>query len=247
MGAAAGGPVPGEVGGRAAANPPHQLANMASSGAHPLAQPTGPESGADRMPLRECSRPSHQNARFAPYGERSVEQSVQFRQPGDQVNVEMSMVHRNSRPCGNSGSSFRSDGGAGSHGIGGLGGENSFALVPSAPSSGNPMFGAGAVLPSLQTFRGYQKLVNDILDKTDVEFISGKRIIKRSGWQKLAVAFNVSFELREQNIQRNDQGNVVTATFVEVRYRLIRGSFSSLMSSCSMAPFCAHGGRCDLL
>lgn len=42
----------------------------------------------------------------------------------------------------------------------------------------------------------YQKTINEILERSDVEFVGGKRIVKRSGWRKLAFAFNVSFEMR---------------------------------------------------
>jgi hypothetical protein len=34
-----------------------------------------------------------------------------------------------------------------------------------------------------------------ILDKSDLEYLGGKRMVKRSGWRKLALAFGVSFEV----------------------------------------------------
>jgi hypothetical protein len=57
-------------------------------------------------------------------------------------------------------------------------------------------FLGGAPLPSIQGFLDYQGCVSQILDRSDYETMGGKRIIKRSGYRKLALAFNVSFETR---------------------------------------------------
>ncbi len=71
-------------------------------------------------------------------------------------------------------------------------------------------------LPSIQSFKDYQKLVLEILDRSDVEFLGGKRIVKRSGWRKLALAFQVSFECRSEVIEKDESGNVSYARFCQV-------------------------------
>uniref|UniRef100_A0A7S1DYA4 Uncharacterized protein n=1 Tax=Hemiselmis andersenii TaxID=464988 RepID=A0A7S1DYA4_HEMAN len=85
--------------------------------------------------------------------------------------------------------------------------------------------------PTPDAFQQYQQFVSKVLDKTDVEILGNKRVIKRSGWRKLALAFGVSFELQSEDIVRDQHYNVVSAKFV---YRAIlpNGRFSDGWGSC---------------
>jgi hypothetical protein len=114
------------------------------------------------------------------------------------------------------------------------------------------MLGLNHPLPSIQSFNDYQKLVVEILDKTDMEYLGGKRIIKRSGWRKLALAFSVSFECRSEVIERDDAGNVTFARFCQVVPCLILLKKSSMLTDRSpqraIMPdgrFCDGWGGCD--
>ena len=119
------------------------------------------------------------------------------------------------------------------HVAGVAGSFDSGALVPRVesrlvvqPSTAPGAIGRASVLgqnfplPTIQSFNEYQRLVVEILDKSDMEFLGGKRIIKRSGWRKLALAFSVSFECRSEVIERDDAGNVTFARFCQVCFIL---------------------------
>jgi hypothetical protein len=84
-------------------------------------------------------------------------------------------------------------------------------------------------LPSIQSFRDYQKLVLEILDRSDVEFLGGKRIVKRSGWRKLALAFQVSFECRSEVIEKDESGNVSSARFCQVGLSFLEIQYTFLL------------------
>ena len=61
--------------------------------------------------------------------------------------------------------------------------------------------------------------------------VSGKTFIKKSGWRKLAMAFDISFEIRQCEITHNDQGNVRFASFI-VRGMLPNGRFADAWGVC---------------
>src|SRR3989304_7970298 len=55
----------------------------------------------------------------------------------------------------------------------------------------------------------FQKLKAKLLDKTDVQGIGDKLYVKRSGWRKLALAFNISDELLKAEKEALDAGGFV--------------------------------------
>lgn len=61
---------------------------------------------------------------------------------------------------------------------------------------------------------GYRSLVRALLDESDYQKIGTKSFVKKSGWRKLAVAFNVSTELISSSYQHDDTGRTATATMV---------------------------------
>ena len=53
----------------------------------------------------------------------------------------------------------------------------------------------------------YQQLVTDLLNDNDTVEIKGKRFIRKSGWYKLAVPFNISTEIVEEKSEKlNPEG-----------------------------------------
>eukprot|EP00960_Hanusia_phi_P018832 554889-Hanusia_phi.AAC.6 len=82
------------------------------------------------------------------------------------------------------------------------------------PRNSNNSLSTSSILPLSTAFERsqYQKTINEILERSDVEFVGGKRIVKRSGWRKLAFAFNVSFEMRSEDIERDREGNNTTSS-----------------------------------
>eukprot|EP00281_Chroomonas_sp_CCMP1168_P017553 CAMPEP_0206220732 /NCGR_PEP_ID=MMETSP0047_2-20121206/5036_1 /ASSEMBLY_ACC=CAM_ASM_000192 /TAXON_ID=195065 /ORGANISM="Chroomonas mesostigmatica_cf, Strain CCMP1168" /LENGTH=181 /DNA_ID=CAMNT_0053643415 /DNA_START=15 /DNA_END=561 /DNA_ORIENTATION=+ len=87
------------------------------------------------------------------------------------------------------------------------------------------------VLPPMEEVKEYQKFVLQVLEKSDVEFMGGKRIVKRSGWRKLALTFGVSFELLTEEITRDDNYNVIYAKFTQ-RAILPNGRFADGWGAC---------------
>lgn len=62
-------------------------------------------------------------------------------------------------------------------------------------------------------FKQYQAVCERILTADDYQEYEGKPRKKKSAWRKLATAFNVSTEVVEKEIQRDQSGNVVSAFF----------------------------------
>jgi hypothetical protein len=83
-----------------------------------------------------------------------------------------------------------------------------------------------------QAFKDYQELTKKLLTADDYQNISGKRFVKKSGWRKLAVAFGVTFEIRDHLIERGDDGKVLRAEFI-VRASAPNGRFADGWGLCS--------------
>jgi len=75
----------------------------------------------------------------------------------------------------------------------------------------------GIVLPlvtveeAVQGWKGYLKLCEALLDTSDYATIQGRKFRKKSGWRKLAHAFNVSDTILEKVIRLDDRGRVISA------------------------------------
>ncbi|KNA18785.1 hypothetical protein SOVF_067570 isoform A [Spinacia oleracea] len=82
--------------------------------------------------------------------------------------------------------------------------------------------------PTVSLFKDYQNAAMSILDKSDYTIISGNPFIKKSGWRKIAFYFNVSFEIRDKNIEFDENRNVQRAEFVARAYM----QFSDGWGSC---------------
>ncbi|CAI5968811.1 unnamed protein product [Closterium sp. NIES-65] len=73
--------------------------------------------------------------------------------------------------------------------------------------------------------------VNGVLEPGDYMVMQGKPYIKKSGWRKIAFFFNVSFEIRDKTIERDERGNVTRSEFL-VRASMPSGRFSDAWGSC---------------
>ncbi|KKM82636.1 hypothetical protein LCGC14_1317480, partial [marine sediment metagenome] len=60
----------------------------------------------------------------------------------------------------------------------------------------------------------YQELTKVLLDKSDYQDIGGNQFKKKSAWRKYARFFNISDEILEKNITRDEFGRVIEAEFI---------------------------------
>ncbi|CAA6654959.1 unnamed protein product [Spirodela intermedia] len=91
--------------------------------------------------------------------------------------------------------------------------------------------GLSGRFPSVTLFKQYQNAAMSILEKGDYTVISGNPFIKKSGWRKIALFFNISFEIKDKSIEFDENRNVVRAEFV-VRAFMRGGRFSDGWGSC---------------
>ncbi|KAK7293034.1 hypothetical protein RJT34_15895 [Clitoria ternatea] len=87
------------------------------------------------------------------------------------------------------------------------------------------------MFPSVSLFKEYQNAAMAILEKTDYTLISGNPYIKKSGWRKISCYFNISYEIRDKNIEFDENRNVQRAEFV-IRAYMQGGRFSDGWGSC---------------
>lgn len=87
------------------------------------------------------------------------------------------------------------------------------------------------MFPSVSLFKEYQDAAMAILEKTDYTKIHGNTFIKKSGWRKISFYFNLSFEIKDKNIEFDENRNVLRAEFV-VRAYMQGGRFSDGWGSC---------------
>ncbi|XWS59805.1 hypothetical protein CRYUN_Cryun08bG0153300 [Craigia yunnanensis] len=85
--------------------------------------------------------------------------------------------------------------------------------------------------PSVELFKEYQNAAMAILEKSDYTMISGNPFIKKTGWRKISFYFNLSFEIKDKNIEFDENRNVQRAEFV-VRAYMQGGRFSDGWGSC---------------
>ncbi|KAK8553712.1 hypothetical protein V6N13_072654 [Hibiscus sabdariffa] len=87
------------------------------------------------------------------------------------------------------------------------------------------------MFPSVELFKEYQNAAMAILEKSDYTMISGNPFIKKSGWRKISFYFNLSYEIKDKNIEFDENRNVQRAEFV-VRAYMQGGRFSDGWGSC---------------
>lgn len=85
---------------------------------------------------------------------------------------------------------------------------------------------------AIEEWKAYQKITELMLDDTDYQNIKGNMYKKKSAWRKYARAFNITTEIIEKNISRNDKGVVTEADFT-VRATLPTGRYADGWGNCS--------------
>lgn len=85
---------------------------------------------------------------------------------------------------------------------------------------------------AIEDWKAYQKVTAMILDESDYVDIKGNQYKKKSAWRKYSRAFNISTEILEKEILKNDKGSVTEATFV-VRATLPSGRYCDGWGNCS--------------
>jgi len=111
-------------------------------------------------------------------------------------------------------------------------------LVVIEPGSGE-ILSADIVRPvvspkqAAELWAEYQELTKAILDKSDYQDISGNQFKKKSAWRKYARFFNISDEIQEKNITRDNDGRVVEAEFI-VKALAANGRSAIGWGSCSI-------------
>lgn len=84
-----------------------------------------------------------------------------------------------------------------------------------------------------EVMENYQELVKRLLVKEDYQMINGVPKKKKSAWRKLATAFNISDDIIEKEIIREDDYQIVSAWFV-VKATLPNGRYGIGIGDCSI-------------
>jgi len=87
---------------------------------------------------------------------------------------------------------------------------------------------------ALEVMRAFQELKQKVLDANDIVIINGKQYIKRSGWRKIAMAFNISTEVVKIQREKIDNAYIVE---VIARARTPMGRISEEVAVCDTTEF----------
>lgn len=77
----------------------------------------------------------------------------------------------------------------------------------------------------VESFNAYQSLLPRLLDESDYQSDGKDKFVKKSGWRKIATAFDLDVQLVRSNVERDDNGEPVRA---EVWARAIAPSGRSM-------------------
>lgn len=99
----------------------------------------------------------------------------------------------------------------------------------------------------VEAFHRYQSLRTKLLVPADFQHIQGKEFPKKSAWRKLAVAFGVTFEIRDRVYERDGNRRIERAEFV-VRAVAPNGRYVDGFGACDLyekccIPGCRKGGQ----
>jgi len=88
---------------------------------------------------------------------------------------------------------------------------------------------------TIEAMKAFQELKQKVLDANDTVMISGKQYIKRSGWRKIAMAFNISTEV--VRIEREKIDDKIYVVRVIARARTPLGRVSEEAAVCDSSEF----------
>ena len=115
-----------------------------------------------------------------------------------------------------------------------MGAGNEMVVVEdsTAPSLAN-QFDIVDVQAAEDFMNNYQDLVEALLKKSDYQIIQGQAKKKKSAWRKLATAFNISDDIVEKEIIREEDHQIISAWFV-VKATLPNGRSGMGIGDCSI-------------
>jgi hypothetical protein len=90
------------------------------------------------------------------------------------------------------------------------------------------------VAQAVESMQAFQQLKTRLLDDNDTVTISGKRYIKRSGWRKIALAFNISVEITSIEHETRDGIYIVRA---RAKATAPSGRVSEEIGACDSSEF----------
>ena len=107
-------------------------------------------------------------------------------------------------------------------------------IVPREEENNAQIIAKPNVQAALEVMRAFQELKQKVLDANDMVTISGKQYTKRSGWRKIAMAFNISTEVVK--IEREKIDNVYVVRVI-ARARTPAGRVSEEVGVCDSTEF----------
>lgn len=84
-----------------------------------------------------------------------------------------------------------------------------------------------------ETMRMFEQAKSQVLRADDIQKITGKDFVKKSGWRRLARAFTLNTEIIKFKIDRADTGNIISAEFV-VRASHPNGAYTEAWGGCDI-------------
>lgn len=87
----------------------------------------------------------------------------------------------------------------------------------------------------------YQELVERLLDKSDYQKIGDKKAKKKSAWRKLATAFNISDEVVNEEITRDETNQIISAKYY-VKAVMPNGRSATAVGVCSIYDKIRYSG-----
>src|SRR5579871_4302917 len=83
---------------------------------------------------------------------------------------------------------------------------------------------------ALSELESFENMKARLLVTSDYQMISGKNFIKKSGWRKLALVFNISDQIMESSKVVREDGSFVWS--FRVRAQAPNGRFTEAVASC---------------
>jgi len=83
---------------------------------------------------------------------------------------------------------------------------------------------------ALSEIKAFEEMKSKLLSESDYQSISGKNFIKKSGWRKLALVFNISDQIIKSTKKEKPDGSFVW--FFRVRAIAPNGRFTEAVGSC---------------
>ena len=108
-------------------------------------------------------------------------------------------------------------------------------IVPREDENNTQIIAKPNVQAALEVMKAFQELKQKVLDANDTVTISGKQYIKRSGWRKIAMAFNISTEVVK--IEREKIYDKTYVVRVIARARAPGGRVSEEAGVCDSTEF----------